>query len=249
MNENEYKQFYDKVGKINGWDFSHVKCISEGTQWNFAHEVITRCKTSDLVLDIGTGGGESILPFADSVLLLAGIDRSEEMVRTAIENAKRAGKSNVRFLQMEAEKLDFPRGFFDMVTCRHSSFSAKEAAKVLVKGGCFITQQVSEDDKLNLKRAFGRGQAWGTTTGTLKAQYLAELKEAGFTDIQSFDFNVTEYYQTVEDLIFLLTHTPIIPNFGENELDYRILYPFVLDNQTEKGIRTNAARFVITARL
>jgi hypothetical protein len=46
-----------------------------------------------------------------------------------------------------------------------------------------------------------------------------------------------------------LTHTPIIPSFGENELDYRILYPFVLDNQTDKGIKTNAARFVITARL
>jgi hypothetical protein len=136
-----------------------------------------------------------------------------------------------------------------MVTCRHSNFSAKEAARVLVKGGSFITQQVSEDDKFNLKEAFGRGQSWGTTAGKLKEQYLAELKEAGFTDIQSFDFNITEYYQTVEDLLFLLTHTPIIPSFGENELDYRILYPFVLDNQTDKGIKTNAARFVITARL
>lgn len=249
MNEIEYKQFYDKVGKMNGWNFSHVKCISEGVQWDFVNEVKTRCKTSDLVLDIGTGGGESILPIADSVLLLAGIDRSEQMIRTAIENAKRAGKSNVRFLQMDAEKLDFPMGFFNMVTCRHSNFSAKEAAKVLVKGGSFITQQVSEDDKLNLKEAFGRGQAWGATAGTLREQYVAELKEAGFTDIQAFNFDVTEYYQTVEDLIFLLTHTPIIPHFGENELDYRILYQFVLDNQTNKGIKTNAARFVITARL
>lgn len=234
---------------MNGWDFSHVKCISEGLQWNFAKEVITRSKTSDLLLDIGTGGGESILPIADSVLLLTGIDRSEQMIRTAIENANRSGKSNVRFLQMDAEKLDFPREFFDMITCRHSNFSAKEAAKVLVKGGIFITQQVSEDDKLNLKEAFGRGQAWGTTAGKLREQYLTELKEAGFTDIQSFDFDVTEYYQTVEDLVFLLTHTPIIPSFGENEHDYRILYQFVLENQTNKGIKTNAARFVITARL
>lgn len=26
MNELEYKNFYDKVGRLNGWDFSKIKC-------------------------------------------------------------------------------------------------------------------------------------------------------------------------------------------------------------------------------
>ena len=44
MNESEYKSFYNKVGKINGWDFSKVRVISDGVEWNFYEEVIKRCK-------------------------------------------------------------------------------------------------------------------------------------------------------------------------------------------------------------
>ncbi|MGQ0518802.1 SAM-dependent methyltransferase, partial [Bacillus sp. D-CC] len=30
MNELEYKNFYDKVGRVNGWDFSKIKCETVG---------------------------------------------------------------------------------------------------------------------------------------------------------------------------------------------------------------------------
>ncbi|GMX61368.1 class I SAM-dependent methyltransferase [Paenibacillus elgii] len=249
MNSMDYKQFYDKVGKTNGWDFSNVKCISEGTKWDFYTEVTKACKKSDLLLDIGTGGGEAILSIAEAALLLVGIDQSTGMIETAINNLVNSGRANVRFLQMDAQELHFPENFFNIVTCRHSVFYAKEIAKVLVKDGIFLTQQVSENDKLNIKEAFGRGQALGTTGGTLKHRCIAELSEAGFTDIQSFDCNAIEFYQTAEDLIFLLKHTPIIPNFGQTEFDFQILQQFITEDQTEKGIKTNSERFMIIARL
>ncbi|WP_339208647.1 class I SAM-dependent methyltransferase [Paenibacillus sp. FSL K6-3182] len=248
MNAVEYKQFYDQVGKINGWDFSKVKSVSEGIAWDFYEEVIQYCKKSDLLLDIGTGGGEALLSIADSALLLIGIDLSTGMIETALNNVKQSNKSNIRFLQMDAEKLDFPDHFFNVVSCRHSAFSAKEIAKVLVNDGVFFTQQVSEYDKLNLKEAFGRGQSFGTKKGVLKNQYIAELADAGFTDIQSFEYNATDYFETAEDFIFLLKHTPIIPNFGQSETDFQILQQFIKNNQTEQGIRTNSERFMITAR-
>ncbi len=248
MNSLDYKQFYDKVGKSNGWDFSNVKCISEGIKWDFYREVTKACKKSDLLLDIGTGGGEAILSIADAALLLVGIDQSTGMIETAAKNLEKSGRANVRFLQMDAEKLNFPENFFNIVSCRHSVFHAKEIAKVLVKEGIFLTQQVGENDKLNIKKSFGRGQAFGTKEGTLKHQYITELSEAGFKDIQSIDFSVIEFYQTVEDLIFLLRHTPIIPNFGQTELDFQILQQFITENQTEKGIKTNAERFMIIAK-
>lgn len=248
MNPVEYKLFYDQVGKINGWDFSKVKSVSEGVAWDFYDEVIQSCKKSDLLLDIGTGGGEALLSLADSALLLIGIDLSTGMIETALNNVKQSNKSNIRFLQMAAEKLDFPDHFFNVVSCRHSAFSAKEIAKVLVNDGVFFTQQVSENDKLNLKEAFGRGQSFGTNKDVLKNQYIAELADAGFTDIQSFEYNATDYFDTAEDFIFLLKHTPIIPNFGQSETDFQILQQFIKNNQTEKGIRTNSERFMITAR-
>ncbi|WP_040949820.1 class I SAM-dependent methyltransferase [Gorillibacterium massiliense] len=249
MNASEYKAFYDEVGVANGWDFSRVKCMTEGTNWDFYTEVTKTCAKTDLLLDIGTGGGEKILSIADSALLLVGIDQSSGMIETAKRNAARPDIRNVRFFQMEAEELEFPEAFFDVVSCRHSGFQASEIARVLKKGGSFLTQQVSENDKRNLKEAFGRGQAWGEADGAMMGRYVAELKEAGFAEIQTFEFDDTEYYETAEDLIFLLKHTPIIPGFGSSERDFHILRQFVTEHQTEKGVRTNAARFVITARL
>ncbi|AJE53485.1 class I SAM-dependent methyltransferase [Paenibacillus polymyxa] len=246
MNSIEYKEFYDKVGKINGWDFSNVKCISEGVKWDFYNEVSKTCEKSDILLDIGTGGGEAILSIAASALLLVGIDQSAGMIDTARKNS--ADIANVRFLQMDAENLNFPKEFFNVISSRHSCFSAKEIAKVLVKGGIFLTQQVSENDKLNIKEAFERGQALSTKKDSLKTQCITDLNEAGFNDIQSFEFNATEYYQTPADLVFLLKHTPIIPDFGQKQMDFEKLQQFILDNQTPKGIRTNAERFMIIAR-
>lgn len=39
MNELEYKSFYDKVGRLNGWDFSKIKCETVGDTWDFYSEV------------------------------------------------------------------------------------------------------------------------------------------------------------------------------------------------------------------
>ena len=245
----DYKQFYDKVGQMNGWDFSRVKCLSEGIQWDLYHEVVKNCKKSDVLLDIGTGGGEAILKIADTAKMFVGIDQSASMIATAVSNGATAGKPNVRFQQMDAEKLNFPNHFFHIASCRHSPFCAKEVSRVLVDGGIFLTQQVSENDKQNIKEAFGRGQTYGIPAGTLRQQYMSELRNAGFADIQSFEYQVTEYYQTAEDLIFLLKHTPIIPDFGHQASDFQILQQFITDNQCEKGIKTNAARFGIIAKL
>ncbi|MED5019138.1 class I SAM-dependent methyltransferase [Paenibacillus chibensis] len=247
MNPKEYKHFYNEVGRLNGWDFSTLRVTVEGAAWNFSDQVKSWCRPADVLLDIGTGGGEALLALADSALLLVGIDQSEGMLETAAHNLGSSGRSNVRFLHMDAAQLHFPDAFFNVVTCRHSEFYAKEAARVLTKNGVFLTQQVSEGDKNNLKQAFGRGQAWNNEPGALKNRYAAELKAAGFARIQTFEYDATEYYHTAEDLIFLLKYTPIVPDFGHDETDFHILNRFIEEHQTDQGIRTNAERFIIIA--
>jgi SAM-dependent methyltransferase len=243
------RAFYEKAGTCNGWDFSKVNCVSAGTPTDLYAEVRKLCKKSDLLLDIGAGGGEAVLATAEAVLLVVGIDRSRAMIDTAMKNGAESGLPNVRFLWMDADKLEFPESLFQLVSCRHSPFSAREIARVLVKGGTFLTQQVSETDKANLKQAFGRGQGFGMKPGGLKQRYLTELREAGFRDIRALDWSVTEYYQTAEDLMFLLKHTPIIPDFGQTEEDFLILRQFVQENQTEQGIRTTSDRFLLISTL
>jgi len=148
---------------------------------------------------------------------------------------------------MKAASLSFPGKFFNLITCRHSEFCAQEAARVLKEGGVFLTQQVGETDKRNLKQAFGRGQHDGSEAGTLRNKTVSELEAAGFREIRVLEYDADEYYASPEDLIFLLKHTPIIPGFGETDADFAILDRFIEANWTGKGIRTNASRFLIIA--
>ncbi|MBE5106519.1 class I SAM-dependent methyltransferase [Bacillus thuringiensis] len=247
MNELEYKNFYDKVGRLNGWEFSNLKCETVGDTWDFYGEVKIRCKPSHILLDVGTGGGENVLKIASSAKLLIGIDNSNGMIETAHSNLKKAGVQNIEFLQMNSESLTFPHSYFDIASSCHAPFVASELAKVMKKGAFFLTQQVCEHDKLNLKEAFGRGQCLGVRDGTLKEKYMSELISVGFELVQVRAYDVIDYYNTPEDLIFLLKHTPIIPRFGEEEDDFNILQKFIDANSSEKGIRTNSKRFMIIA--
>ncbi|WP_416148620.1 class I SAM-dependent methyltransferase [Salipaludibacillus sp. HK11] len=247
MKKLDYENFYDTVGKANGWDFSNLKIVSEGAKWDFNDEIMKRSKTSDILLDIGTGGGENLLNLAPSLLLLVGIDRSIGMMKTAQSNLKKSGILNVRFSHMSSENLAFPTNFYDLVSCRHAPFSPMEVDRVIKKGGYFITQQVGEGDKLNIKKAFDRGNVI-EEDGALYERYVQELKEVGFSDVQSFEYNSTDYFQRPEDLIFLLKHTPTIANFGQEKTDFEILDDFIENNRTEKGIRTNSKRFLIVAK-
>ncbi|GAS83815.1 class I SAM-dependent methyltransferase [Paenibacillus amylolyticus] len=248
-NKIDYADFYERVGRTNGWNFSSINVISEKIGWNFYEEVVRHTRSSDLLLDIGTGGGEAILSIAQEALLLVGIDLAQGMIEIAQHNLLAAGAHpNVRFLHMDAEKLAFPNYFFDVVSSRHSRFSTSEVFRVLDEGGIFLTQQVSEQDKSNISEAFGRGQSLGIQPGTLMERYKHELQKVGFQDIQAREYNVVEHYATPEDLMFLLTHAPIIPDFGKVETDFEQFQQFVKENHDEKGIRTNSARFMITAR-
>lgn len=149
MNELEYKNFYDKVGKLNGWNFSKIKCKTVGDTWDFYDEVKERCKPSYILLDVGTGGGENVLNIASSAKLLIGIDNSNGMIETAHSNLKKSDVQNIEFLQMDSEALTFPLAHFDIVSSCHAPFIASELATVMKKGALFLTQQVCEHDKLN----------------------------------------------------------------------------------------------------
>jgi len=247
MTNNNYKELYEKAGKRIGWDFSHLKTTKTGQGWDFYQEVLKKAKFNDLVLDIGTGGGERILKIAKQFKSVYAIDHTPSMIDTANKNLRKTKLDNVKFLLMDSEKLDFPDNYFDIVTNRHCDFNSTEVFRVLKKGGYFFTQQVSEGDQSNIKNAFGRGQSYGIKDGTLRNKYLKELKALGFKKIQTFDYNSKVIYRTDKDYIFLLRYTPTIPEFGKKKGDLEILKRFIKENKTDKGIETNSKRFMIIA--
>jgi len=245
--EKEYQDFYNKVESLVGWDFSCLQQTSEGVEWELYDVLKQKCKKTDVLLDLGTGGGEKILKVSAELKFIFGIDISPDMIKTAKRNQTNSNISNARFFEMDAEKIFFPDEMFNVITCRHSYFFPKELYRLLEKGGIFLTQQVGEADKINIKNEFGRGQYFGIEDGSAMREHVKNLQTAGFPQIKTFEYNAVEYYSRAEDLIFLLKHTPIIENFGNEKEDFIILKKFIDKHTTNKGIQTNSKRYMIIA--
>ena len=244
----DYQRLYNRAGSLFGWDFSKLQVVSKGEKWKFYDVVVKKSPNNSNLLDIGTGGGRRILKVASHFKFVIGIDLSESMIHTANNNLKRSKERNTKFFVMDAFDLRFPNNSFDIASCRHSPFSLQEVFRVLKSGGIFLTQQVSEGDKLNIKQVFGRGQNFDVKDGTAKNKYVHKLKKSGFEKIEVFEYNAKEWYKTPKDLIFLLQNTPIIPGFGKQKEDFVLLSKFIDRYTTDKGILTNSKRYMIVAK-
>lgn len=77
-------------------------------------------RSGQRVLDVATGSGLLALMASESVGPdgeVVGIDLSSRMIHLAHEQAQKRRIQNTRFLQMDAEGLDFPDQSFDVVLC------------------------------------------------------------------------------------------------------------------------------------
>ena len=244
-----YKRLYERVGSVIGWDFSKItkRMKVVGKKWEFFQTVKNHVNKETILLDIGTGGGELLLKIAPYVKKAYGIDNSKGMLATAKKNLAKSKIRNVKFKLADAKKIPYPDEYFDIVICRHAPFFAKELFRVLKPEGFFITQQVGEKDKQNIKNVFGRGQSFGEKSGTKVNKYIRELKNLGFKILKKDAYNATEYYANMEDLIFLLKNTPIIPDF-DIEKDRKFLKEIERKYKTKTGIKTNSFRFLIICK-
>jgi SAM-dependent methyltransferase len=235
---------YKKPPKLRGWDFSQVRVVEEGPRTNYSKVVETHLRRNKTLLDVGTAGGERLEAFAPKVRKAIGIDIDRKMIKTAAENLGKSSLHNAHLILCDSEKMPIAGAHIDIVIDRHTPFNAKEVSRLLKPGGIFITQQVSEGDKRNFKEVFQRGQSYGEKSGTLKKRYLIELREVGIRIIEERTVNTTEYYESIDDVIFLLANTPMIPCFDfEKERDK--LEKIEEKFKTDKGIRTNSERFLI----
>lgn len=234
------KEFYDKIGKTIGWDFSMMKYdVVDNSEFKYFDEINKNVSDSTILLDIGTGGGEKLTKYIlDKCLLKIGTDFSKEMIKHANENNE---NKRIRFIEMNSEKIDFPNDFFDIITARHTPFNVEEVYKTLKGDGLFFSEQIDEDDCKELKELFGRGQGFNAECKLID-KIKSNIKNTKFKQIEFYDIIQNEYYKTEEDLLFLLNNTPIIPEFGKIQGDYEKFIKFVEKNNTEKGI-------VLTRRL
>jgi arsenite methyltransferase len=150
-------------------------------------------RPGETVLDLGSGGGIDVLLSARRVGPTGkayGLDMTEEMLNLARDNQRRAGLTNVEFLQGEIEAVPLPDRSVDVVisNCVINLSTDKPAVlgemfRVLVPGGRIGISDVVAEDHLTAAERSAAGSYVGCIAGALsQSEYLDGLAAAGFTD-------------------------------------------------------------------
>lgn len=243
------KEIYKKAAKKGGWIFSPSKqCVYE-CKWEDLYEyVIKNYKLEGkVILDIGSAEGTKFSKLAPYITFGVGIDTEVEMVELACKNCKKNGVTNMHFVTMTSKRLIFPDNFFDMVTCRHAPFDLKEIHRVLKKGGVFVTQQVHERDKQNLKECFGRGQNYKIESDKTAEAMVKKAKQLKFKNVGHLRSDLPYYFNSEKHLVNFLEQTPVIPNYNHKK-EGPLLKDFITQNKTQKGIKSNSVRYLISVK-
>lgn len=157
-------------------------------------------------LDIGTGTGTVARGLARRGCTVVGIDPAPALLDQAIE-IDHEEPLGIAYRDGRAEALDFEGDSFDVVTagqCWHwfdRTRAAAEAFRVLRPGGALIIAHfdwiplpgnvVADTEKLILEA----NPAWTMGGGTgLYPQWLADLSQAGFTELKTCSFDVVQPY-------------------------------------------------------
>jgi arsenite methyltransferase len=155
------------------------------------------------VLDLGCGGGIDVFLSAKRVGptgKVYGLDMTDEMLSLARENQRKAGVTNVEFLEGEIENIPLPDNSVDVVisNCVINLSADKgrvlrEAFRVLKPGGRFAVSDVvvRGDVPAAVRRSV---ELWvGCVAGALEErEYRQLLEQAGFAGVEVEPWRVYE---------------------------------------------------------
>jgi ubiquinone/menaquinone biosynthesis C-methylase UbiE len=186
------------------------------------------------VLDLGSGGGIDVLLSAKRVGptgKVYGLDTTDEMLALARENQRKAGATNVEFLQGTIEHIPLPNNSVDVIisncvinlsTDKDAVF--REAVRVLKPGGRFAVSDVVVRGAVpaDVRRSL---ELWvGCIAGALEeTEYLSKLRAAGFIDVELEPWRI--YH--IEDTRAFLTESGLDVDRLAPEVDGRFASAFI----------------------
>ena len=246
-------EFYDS---IKDWDFSMIKYIEENlTNWDL-YKILNDYTSPDCkILDLGTGGGEKVIKNFPITKEIIATDFSQEMINTANKNLAKTERKDILFKQMDNLNMTTPNDYFDIVVARHTCIDANGIYKTLKNGGKLLLRGVDKLDCWQLKKLYGKGQAFKDDKPISLIDY-ENILDAGFKNVELVPIHIREYYKTKEDLLALLLKTPILSDFSETEennfddkdkINMNLLDKYIQENTNEKGILLIRRYYGITA--
>ncbi len=192
------------------------------------------------VLDLGSGGGIDVLLSAKRVGptgKVYGLDMTDEMLALARENQRKAGATNVEFLEGTIEAIPLPDQSVDVIISNcvinlseDKDAVLREAFRVLKPGGRFAVSDVviRGDVPPEIRRSM---ELWvGCVAGALSEDaYAAKLTAAGFDSVELEPWRV---YQ-VEDARAFLAESGIDVDRLAPEIDGKVASAFIRARRPE----------------
>ena len=149
----------------------------------------------EVVLDLGSGGGEDVFVSAARVGpegRAYGVEMTDEMLELARKKQREAGVRNVEFLKGTIEDVPLPDDSVDVVisNCVINLSADKpavfrEAARVLRPGGRFAVTDIVADPGMNEETKRDLAQWTGCIAGALtERDFRDQLESAGFQQVE-----------------------------------------------------------------
>ena len=233
---------YKEVSKNIGWNFSNINYeVVVPSNYNYYKEVISNLDNNKVMLDIGCGSGEKTVRYYTFAKKVYMSDIEDNMLKKVKDNINKYYSNSLKERKkFKVFKMDcngiypFKDDSFDVVVSRHCGANMREVYRVLKDNGVFISEDVSSLDCKELKDLFNRGQ--GYNEPCLSNKTLNECYQVGFKKVELLRFEEIEYYKSKQDLIFLLSNTPILDGYDEVK-DDELLEKYIKNNTSKKGIK------------
>lgn len=243
--KNHHDNFYKKSSlKFKKYEFHGQGRLVTGEKPNF-FEYLKKFANKDFrILDLGCGSGELTLKLSPFFKEIIGIDPFEDYIKSADKLKKSAGAENVTFMVADGKNLPFEDNHFDIIFSSRGPLSAnidfiKESFRVLKKEGLMIEETIGEEDKIELKKIFKRGQNYPYQETKLESVKKL-LNKSTMKLIESKYFKFYQVYSSINDVVEILERAPIIPDF--DKIKDRSHLEEVDKKRNNKGIELSSHR-------
>jgi ubiquinone/menaquinone biosynthesis C-methylase UbiE len=112
------------------------------------------------ILDVGAGTGRLAILLADKGAVITALDVSAEMLK--VLRRKAGTRKNIKYVEGEAENIDFPEESFDVVIAaflivhlKNPAYFFKEAYRVLKPNGLLVVTNINQKEPPEVKTRDG----------------------------------------------------------------------------------------------
>ena len=194
----------------------------------------------DVVLDMGTGGGERFSRICDGFSDLA--VATEGWPPNVPVAAKRLAPMGISVVHASGLHLPLADSTVGLVLNRHEELQPADVARVLTPGGRVLTQQIGQNHWQELREFFPRATSG---SGDLFQRYKDGFRDTGMALRMAREHDFSVAYRTLGDVAYMLTTVPwAVPGF-ELERDLDALLAVERSVRRDEGVVLTHSHFVI----